>query len=63
VKRRTSVPQSIQFKRADPFALALFDPATKICTMNCGRHMDDPRSREECKFLCEDCLPMFKEEK
>ncbi|WP_271959279.1 hypothetical protein, partial [Pseudomonas aeruginosa] len=30
---------------------------TKICSMNCGQHGLDPRSREERKFLCDDCEP------
>lgn len=47
----------IDWPRADPDALAAFDPATKSCTMNCGPHGLDPRSREERKFLCDDCVP------
>lgn len=43
------------FTRVDPAALAKFDPNTKVCTMNCGRHRDDPRSYAERKFLCDDC--------
>lgn len=49
--------QPIDWPRADPVALAAFDPATKVCTMNCGPHGLDPRSREERKFLCDDCEP------
>ncbi|HGW5540649.1 TPA: hypothetical protein ACNIM8_005732 [Pseudomonas aeruginosa] len=45
----------IEWPRADPDALAAFDPATKVCTMNCGQHARDPRSREERLFLCTDC--------
>lgn len=45
----------IEWPRADPDALAAFDPATKVCTMNCGPHVRDPRSREERLFLCTDC--------
>lgn len=45
----------IEWPRADPDALAAFDPATKACTMNCGPHVRDPRSREERLFLCTDC--------
>jgi hypothetical protein len=48
------------FTRADPAALALFDPATKKCVMNCGPHKDDPRSRVERQFLCGDCLTVCK---
>lgn len=47
----------IEWPRADPVALATFDPATKTCVMNCGPHGLDPRSREERKFLCTDCEP------
>lgn len=46
---------SENWPRADPKELAKFDPSTKKCTMNCGPHSDDPRSREERKFLCTDC--------
>lgn len=49
------VPQT--FQRADPTALAAFDPGTKHCTMNCGPHRDDPRDNAERKFLCDDCEP------
>ncbi len=49
-------PQPIVFTRADPSALAKFDPATKVCTMNCGPHLHDPRSADERKFLCDDCV-------
>lgn len=41
--------------RADPVELAKFDTQTKCCTMNCGKHGLDPRSREERLFLCDDC--------
>lgn len=47
----------IDWPRADPVALAAFDPASKTCTMNCGPHGLDPRSRKERKFLCDDCEP------
>jgi len=48
-------PAPIEWTRADPVALAAFDPASKTCTMNCGPHAHDPRSREERLFLCDDC--------
>lgn len=48
--------QPFEWARADPDDLEKFDPDTKICTMNCGPHQDDPRSREERKFLCDDCV-------
>ena len=49
-------PEPIVFTRADPAALARFDPLSKMCTMNCGPHRDDPRSRKERMFLCPECL-------
>jgi len=45
----------IEWERADPAALASFDPATKTCDMNCGPHGLDPRSRKERLFLCDLC--------
>ena len=45
----------LQWERADPAALATFDPASKTCDMNCGKHGLDPRSREERLFLCDLC--------
>lgn len=42
--------------RADPAELIRFDPTTKLCTMNCGPHINDPRDEAERKLLCEDCL-------
>lgn len=43
--------------RADPAALAAFDPATKQCVMNCGQARGDPRTWQECMLLCKDCWP------
>ena len=55
-KATQSAPESpIEWERADPAELAKFDPATKICDMNCGKHGLDPRSREERLFLCDLC--------
>lgn len=45
----------IEFSRADPAELTKFDPSTKVCTMNCGGHRDDPRDYVERKLLCDDC--------
>lgn len=45
----------IEWPRADPAALDKFNPATKTCTMNCGKHAHDPRSYKELKFMCDDC--------
>lgn len=45
----------IEWERADPAALASFDPASKTCDMNCGKHGLDPRSRDERLFLCDLC--------
>lgn len=57
MKRKQPAPPPIAWTRADPQALAGFDPATKICTMNCGPAVGDPRSKEERKFLCDECMP------
>jgi hypothetical protein len=46
---------TIDFPRADPAALADFDPASKVCQMNCGPSLKDPRSAIERRFLCPDC--------
>jgi NADPH-dependent glutamate synthase beta subunit-like oxidoreductase len=54
IAKREAKP--IEFTRADPAELAKFDPATKLCQMNCGAHRDDPRSFKEIKLLCGDCL-------
>lgn len=48
-------PPPIIFPRADPKALAKLDPATKVCVMNCGPHILDPRDAKERKFLCDEC--------
>lgn len=50
--------QPINWPRADPAALAAFDPRTKHCTMNCGQSSMDPRTANECKLLCDDCEPV-----
>lgn len=61
IKARTVKPskpspeRTIEWERADPAALANFDPSTKSCDMNCGKHGLDPRSREERLFLCDLC--------
>lgn len=52
---RPAAERPIEWTRADPAALAKFDEATKTCTMNCGPHGLDPRSRKERLFLCDDC--------
>jgi hypothetical protein len=46
------------FPRADPAELVKFDPATRWCHMNCGKHRQDPRTFKEIKLLCNDCLEM-----
>jgi len=62
-RRDVAVPYApIVFPRADPKALARFDPDTKLCVMNCGPHRDDPRDRKERKYLCHDCWPVKKDE-
>ena len=55
-KREPKAYKPIEFKRADPDKLATFDQKTKVCTMNCGPHRDDPRDDRERKFLCDECL-------
>jgi hypothetical protein len=54
-KKPEPPPRPIVWRRADPEALAQFDPNSKICTMNCGPHIDDPRTDKERKFLCDEC--------
>jgi hypothetical protein len=56
VPKRDALCAPIQWPRADQAALAAFDPSAKLCTMNCGPHRDDPRTRAECKLLCGDCV-------
>ena len=46
----------VVYPRSDPAELAKFDPRTKVCTMNCGQAVGDPRSWQECRFQCGDCL-------
>lgn len=56
---KSSKPSApLVFTRADPVEFAKFDPATKHCDMNCGPAIGDPRSQEERKFLCDDCIPV-----
>lgn len=55
-KAAQAAPETpIEWTRADPAALEQFDPATKTCTMNCGKSSLDPRTYKELKFLCDDC--------
>jgi hypothetical protein len=54
----TGVKLNLQdWPRADPAELERFDPATKVCVMNCGPAEGDPRSAAERKLLCSDCEP------
>jgi hypothetical protein len=56
VKPAQPAPErAIEWPRADPAELAKFDPASKVCNMNCSPHGLDPRSRSERLFLCDDC--------
>ena len=55
VKAKPPEEKPIEWTRADPAELAKFDPASKVCTMNCGPSGLDPRSRAERLFLCDDC--------
>lgn len=54
-KPEQAPPAPIEWTRADPAELAAFDPSTRRCTMNCGPHGLDPRSRAERLLLCDDC--------
>lgn len=54
--KRKAACMPLQWPRANPAALARFDPKTKRCTMNCGPHRDDPRTDAERKLLCGDCV-------
>lgn len=47
--------KAMTWTRADRAALATFDPQSKYCTHNCGRHTDDPRSDKERLYLCDLC--------
>lgn len=49
------VRKPLSWPRTDPAELAKFDPRTKQCTMNCGPHSLDPRSRKERLFQCDEC--------
>jgi len=51
-----TINNDANFQQADPNALAAFNPRTKVCTMNCGPTVGDPRSQEERRFLCPDCV-------
>jgi hypothetical protein len=62
-KPQPESPKPFVWPRADPVALAAFDPETKECSMNCGQSTHDPRSWKECKFMCDECYtkqPMSK---
>lgn len=45
----------LTWPRSDPAELEKFDPRTKQCTMNCGQHSHDPRSKKEVLFQCDEC--------
>jgi hypothetical protein len=60
-KPKASPRAPLVFTRADPEALRRFDPSTKRCVMNCGPHVDDPRTHVERMFLCDDCWPVTKD--
>lgn len=53
---------TFQYPRTPSETLLTFDPASKRCTMNCGRHGSDPRSRTEMMFQCEDCETLSEHE-
>ena len=56
-RKEVAIERPIEWPRAAPGALEGFDPRTKVCTMNCGPHREDPRSDAERKYLCDDCMP------
>ena len=56
-KKEAAIARPIEWPRAESGALDGFDPSTKVCTMNCGPHREDPRSDAERKYLCDDCMP------
>ena len=56
VPKRATACIPLEWPRADPAALARFDQRTKLCTMNCGPHREDPRTKAERKLLCGDCV-------
>ena len=58
--RPTPPAAAIRWPRADPAALAAFDPRSKHCVMNCGPATDDPRTAAERKLLCDECRPRTK---
>lgn len=58
--KREALCMPMTWPRADPAALAAFDPSTRYCTMNCGPHSDDPRTDAERKLLCGDCVEDWK---
>ena len=53
---------TFQYPRTPRETLLTFDPASKRCTMNCGQHGSDPRSRAEMMFQCEDCETLSEHE-
>ena len=53
---------TFQYPRTPREILLTFDPASKRCTMNCGQHGSDPRSRAEMMFQCEDCETLSEHE-
>jgi hypothetical protein len=57
MNKKPAPSRPIVWQRADKAELARFDPASKVCTMNCGPHRDDPRTDAERKLLCDDCMP------
>ena len=59
---RKHEPAPLVFERASEEDLANFDPSTKVCSMNCGPHMDDPRSEDERRFLCQECYVYSKDD-
>ena len=55
--RSLDTSKELFFERTIPEHLVGFDPASKVCTMNCCAIAADPRSAAERKYQCEDCVP------
>ncbi|MBP7610126.1 MAG: hypothetical protein KA760_11550 [Steroidobacteraceae bacterium] len=51
-------PSAVILTGAEVAELAKFDPRSKVCSMNCGPHAEDPRSEVERMFLCPECHPV-----
>lgn len=55
MKQKREYKQPV-FPRSTEAEMVGFDLSSKVCTMNCGNHKDDPRTEKEHKFQCTDCI-------